>query len=196
MALDRVGAAWSLGETPAQLADAQALLLPGVGAFGDGMQSLQARDLVSPIQAHAARGKPILGICLGMQLLAEASEEFGFHPGLGLIKGRVRRLPELPGFRVPNIGWCDMRIRPGSSLLDAAGPDRAFYFVHSFYLDCSEKTDIVGWLEVGAERIVVAVERGLIFGAQFHPEKSQDAGLAVLAGFASLVASHSQALPR
>lgn len=186
-ALNRVGAAWNLAETPEQVARAGALLLPGVGAFADGMESLRIRGLVEPIKVHAAQRRPILGICLGMQLLAEASEEFGEHAGLGLIRGRVRRLPSAPGFRIPNIGWCDVNVRSGSRLLGDEADGRSFYFVHSYYFDCATETDVAGWLMVGAQRIPIALERGHIFGAQFHPEKSQDAGLAVLAKFAALV---------
>lgn len=185
-ALGRIGAAWNMAETTAQVASAGALLLPGVGAFGDGMKSLRARGLIEPIKAHAAAGRPILGICLGMQLLAEESEEFGTHEGLGLIKGRVRLLPAGPGFRVPNIGWCDVTRRDGASLLDADG--RAYYFVHSYYVDCADEADMAGWFTVGGKRIAAALERGHIYGAQFHPEKSQDAGLAMLARFAAIAA--------
>jgi glutamine amidotransferase len=186
-ALNRVGAAWTLAETPEQVARAGALLLPGVGAFADGMESLRVRGLVEPIKAHAAQGRPVLGICLGMQMLAERSEEFGEHDGLGLIRGHVRRLPSAPGFRIPNIGWCDVHVRPGARLFGAEADGRSFYFVHSYYFDCARETDVTGWLTVGAQRIPIALERGHIFGAQFHPEKSQDAGLAVLAKFAALV---------
>lgn len=186
-ALNRVGAAWTLAETPEQVARAGALLLPGVGAFADGMESLRVRGLIAPIKAHAAQARPILGICLGMQLLAETSEEFGEHAGLGLIRGRVRRLPAAAGFRIPNIGWCDVNVRPGTRLLGDEADGRSFYFVHSYYVDCATETDVAGWLTVGAQRIAIALERGAIFGAQFHPEKSQDAGLAVLAKYAAMV---------
>jgi imidazole glycerol-phosphate synthase subunit HisH len=194
-ALDRVGAAWTLGETPEHIARASALLLPGVGAFADGMESLRKRSLVEPIKAHAAQGRPILGICLGMQLLAEGSEEFGDHAGLGLIQGHVRRLPAAPGFRVPNIGWCDVQVRPGTRLLGSEAEGRSYYFVHSYFFDCADKNDIAGWLTVGLERISIALERGHIFGAQFHPEKSQDAGLGVLARFAAMVAQPGAIAP-
>lgn len=190
-ALGRIGAAWNMAETAVQVASAGALLLPGVGAFADGMQSLRARGLIEPIKAHAAAGRPILGICLGMQLLAEESEEFGTHEGLGLIKGRVRLLPAGPGFRVPNIGWCDVTVRNGAGLFDADG--HAYYFVHSFYVDCADESDIAGWFRVGGERITAALERSHIYGAQFHPEKSQDAGLAMLARFAGIAAKAAPA---
>jgi imidazole glycerol-phosphate synthase subunit HisH len=185
-ALGRVGAAWTLGETPEQIARAGALLLPGVGAFADGMDSLHKRGLIAPIKAHVAQGRPLLGICLGMQLLAEGSEEFGEHGGLGLIRGRVRRLRPAPGFRVPNIGWCDVHVRPESRLLGEGAEGRSYYFVHSYYFDCADATDVAGWLSVGADRIPIALERGRVFGAQFHPEKSQDGGLEMLDRFATL----------
>lgn len=188
-ALDRVGARWTVGGTPEEVGAAAALLLPGVGAFADGMDSLRQRGLVEPIRAHATSGRPILGICLGMQMLADYSEEFGNHEGLGLISGRVRRLPSVPGFRVPNIGWCDVHVPPGARLLDDQGDEaeRTFYFVHSYCLDCADPADASGWLDIAGNRLAIAVERGMIFGAQFHPEKSQDAGLKMLARFVSLV---------
>jgi len=188
-ALERIGVRWSLGNTPEDIGAAVALILPGVGAFADGMQSLRLRGLVEPIRSYAASGRPILGICLGMQMLADQSEEFGNHEGLGLISGQVRRLPSLPGFRVPNIGWCNVHVTPGARLLDNQKEEtsRTFYFVHSYYYECANPDDASAWLEIGRNRFAVALERNMIFGTQFHPEKSQEAGLEVLARFADLV---------
>lgn len=188
-ALDRIGVGWTIGDTPEDIGSAVALILPGVGAFADGMQSLRLRGLVEPIRTHAASGRPILGICLGMQMLSDYSEEFGHHEGLGLISGRVRRLPSLPGFRVPNIGWCNVQVTPGSRLLDNEGDEssRTYYFVHSYYYECANPDDASAWLDIGGNRFVVVLERNMIFGTQFHPEKSQEAGLGVLARFADLV---------
>ncbi len=187
-ALRRIGAPFRVAADPGVVRDAAALLLPGVGAFADAMAALRSHGLVEPIRAKAAAGTPVLGVCLGMQLLAEESEEFGRHEGLGLIRGRVLRLaPSRTGERVPNIGWCDVTPAPHASLYRAVQPGTAFYFVHSYHLACSDPGDVAAEMRYGAGNIAAAVEHGNIHGAQFHPEKSQDAGLSVLAAFAALV---------
>jgi imidazole glycerol-phosphate synthase subunit HisH len=185
-ALKRVGAQLRITTTPEEVGAAGALLLPGVGAFADGMQSLRKHGLIEPIRAVARAGRPVLGICLGMQLLAEASEEFGVHEGLGLLPGRVVRLPELEGLRVPNIGWCDLALARRARLFAGIEDGAAFYFVHSYHLACADAQDAVGTIGLGGARFAAAVERGNIYGAQFHPEKSQDVGLAFLANFVML----------
>ena len=182
-ALGHIGAEAKATCNPAEVEAADSLLLPGVGAFGDGMAALRQRGLVEPIRAQAAAGKPILGICLGMQLLASTSEEFGEHQGLGLIPGRVRRLRPQAGLRVPNIGWCGLQAKNDAQLFTGIPVDACFYFVHSYVIDCDAAEDCAGTLTFGADEEAVAVQRGRIFGAQFHPEKSQDAGLAVLDAF-------------
>ena len=164
---------------------ADALLLPGVGAFARAMAVLNEHGLVDSIRAAAADGVPVMGICLGMQLLAEESEEFGRHEGLGLIPGRVVRMdPRQSGERVPNIGWCDVTAAPGAILYREVEPGTAFYFVHSYVLECRTPSDVAASIRFGGREVTVAVQRGNIHGAQFHPEKSQDAGLSVLAAFA------------
>ena len=182
-ALQRVGVAASVSADPHSIRNASALLLPGVGAFGDGMASLHRNGLVEPIQAAAAAGTPILGICLGMQLLAEESEEFGRHKGLGLIRGRVVRMTPAAGEHVPNIGWCDLTPTRISTLYPAVKAETPFYFVHSYRLVCGDPIDETATIVFGGAPVTVGIERGNIFGAQFHPEKSQDAGLMVLAAF-------------
>jgi glutamine amidotransferase len=167
---------------------AGALVLPGVGAFADAMAELHARSLVEPIRAAAARGVPLMGICLGMQLLAEESNEFGRHAGLGLIPGRIVRLePSHPRERVPNIGWCDLTPNSDARLYRNVECGTAFYFVHSYVFHCADPADVAATIRFGDRPVVAAVQRGNIHGAQFHPEKSQDAGLAVLAAFSTLV---------
>lgn len=186
-ACNSIGVATTVTNDPAAIASASALLLPGVGAFADGMNSLRRHNLLQPIRNAAAAGVPILGICLGMQLLADASEEFGEHEGLGLIPGQVVRLqPRNPGERVPNIGWCDVSIGRRSQLFVEIEDRSAFYFVHSYYLRCANPNDSAGTIAFGGDEVCVAVERGNIFGAQFHPEKSQDAGLQFLCNFVQL----------
>jgi glutamine amidotransferase len=189
-AMRRISAPVEVTTDPAIVRKARALLLPGVGAFADGMAALRKHELIDPILEAANAGKPILGICLGMQLLAGASDEFGDHAGLGLIPGRVKKLPAVPGLRIPNIGWCDMDIRRDAALFAGVDNGAPFYFVHSFHLACAQPAYAVGTIAFGPSPVTVAVEHGNIFGAQFHPEKSQDVGLAFLANFAGHVTRH------
>jgi glutamine amidotransferase len=183
-AMKRIGASVEVTADAVAVRSARALLLPGVGAFADGVESLRRHDLIEPVLAAAAAGKPILGICLGMQLLADAGEEFGDHKGLGLLPGRVRKLPAGLG-RIPNIGWCDLTARPGARLFRGIEDRSSFYFVHSYHMNCACPSDATGTIVFGDTPVTVAVERDNIFGVQFHPEKSQDVGLAVLANFVS-----------
>lgn len=184
-AFARVGAPVQVTTDPGDVARAGAVVLPGVGAFGDGMVALRQHGLVEPLRRHALGArKPLLGICLGMQLLAEEGEEHGHHAGLGLIRGRVVRLrPDGPSCRVPNMGWCDVRPENPSALLFAGLGEDSFYFAHSYHVQCGEPADVAASIAYGAGRVTAALERGSLFGVQFHPEKSQDAGLRVLAAF-------------
>ena len=187
-ALRRIGAPATVNTEAAALRRAAALILPGVGAFGDGMAALDKHGLTAPIREAAAAGTPILGICHGKQLLAEVSEEFGEHRGLGLVPGRVVRLRPLHAAeRVPNIGWCDVHPLRPSALFAKVAPGTAFYHVHSFHLRCADPADAVAAIHFGGEAVTVGVERGNVYGVQFHPEKSQDGGLTVLADFAEQV---------
>lgn len=183
-AFERVGAPVRTASGAAGLAGAAAIVLPGVGAFGDGMASLREKGLVEPLQAAARSGVPLLGICLGMQLLAEESEEHGRHSGLGLVPGRVVQLKaDRPGYRVPNIGWCDVAApRPGVLFPDAYRP-QPFYFVHSYHLETPRPKLAAATIAFSGRPVVAAIEAGTVFGAQFHPEKSQDAGLDLLGNF-------------
>lgn len=161
-----------MARAPQDLADAAGVVLPGVGAFGDGMAALRRQGLVEALRRHAATGRPLLGICLGMQLLADSSEEHGLHAGLGIVPGRVRRLaPDDPSLRVPNIGWCDV---------DSA----SYYFAHGFHMVPDDPADAAQVFDYGGP-VVAAVRRGSVAGVQYHPEKSQDAGLEALAAFAA-----------
>ncbi len=182
-ALERIGAPLAVKAGPQEVKRAAAVLLPGVGAFGDGMASLAAQDLIEPLRRTAAAGTPLFGICLGMQLLAEASEEHGNHPGLGLVRGRVVRLSATdPAFRVPNIGWCDVvPTRPSTLFPDGAGG--TFYHVHSYRLEPADPAIITAAIAFSGSPVAVAIEQGNLFGVQFHTEKSQDAGLDLLAAF-------------
>ena len=185
-ALETVGIASGEATSPDALANARAIILPGVGAFGEAMRNLDARGFVEPIQRIAKSGEvPILGICLGMQLLATESNEHGLHRGLGLIPGRVLRLSERETRnRVPNVGWCRTQFIRDTSLFHEAPGSRSFYYVHSFHLEAKIETDIAAKVLLGHRDIVSAVERGNVAGTQFHPEKSQADGLDLLATWA------------
>ncbi|HYO62857.1 MAG TPA: imidazole glycerol phosphate synthase subunit HisH [Pyrinomonadaceae bacterium] len=161
---------------------AEALVLPGVGAFAACMAGLRERGFDGLVRERAAEGTPLLGVCVGMQMLFDESEEFGTTQGLGLLRGRVRRF-DAP-LLVPHVGWNQVRFRPDPHRL-AEGLDREtyFYFVHSFYCDAEDPQDVAGETEYGA-RYASVVARGNVCGVQFHPEKSQAAGLRLLGNFA------------
>ena len=184
-ALARVRAPVEVVREAAGLGRASAIILPGVGAFGDGMAGLRERGLVAPLREAARKGTPLLGICLGMQLLVEESEEHGRHEGLGLLPGRVHRLAaDQPGFRVPNMGWCDVAVpRPGALFPDPARRE-SFYFVHSYFVD-TRPENVTAVIEFSGRSVAAALEAQNICGVQFHPEKSQDAGLDLLARWVS-----------
>jgi glutamine amidotransferase len=163
---------------------ATALVLPGVGAFRDGMAALRERGLIEPIQRAAGRGVPTIGICLGMQFLADKSEEHGSHAGLGLVSGTVELLEaDPPNCRVPNIGWSEVTAKKPGVLFGAGAVHSHFYFLHSYHLRPTDPSVVAATFPFGANSIVAAIESGPIFGIQFHPEKSQDAGLDLLVRF-------------
>lgn len=187
-AFRRVGAEVQIVQRPEDIVRAPAVIVPGVGAFGDGMRALRDQGLVEPLRDHARRGKPLLGICLGMQLLAEAGEEYGHHEGLGLLPGRVVKLrPADASARVPNMGWCDVRHHKPGGLFVNVPDGEAFYFAHSYHVQAADPRDVVATIQYGGQELVAAVQRGSLFGVQFHPEKSQDGGLNVLEAFARMV---------
>jgi glutamine amidotransferase len=187
-ALERVGATAAVTSDPALLDRAQGVALPGVGAFGDGMEHLRARQLVEPVLRQVERAKPLLGICLGMQLLFDESEEMGQHRGLGLLPGRVVRFPD-GELKIPHIGWNQLQMGRGHTGMDLLAGMRQgahAYFVHSYYVAPEDPADVLATTEYGVEFASV-VGRGQIWGAQFHPEKSQEVGLRLLQNFARLV---------
>jgi glutamine amidotransferase len=191
-AFERLRCAPAIVRSPDDLHKNRAIVLPGVGAFGDGMKALKEKKLVEPLQVAARAGKPMLGLCLGMQLLADSSEEYGHHEGLGLIHGQVVRLAPGLGDRVPNIGWCGVEARPGARLFRNLPPLTPFYFVHSFHLRCTDAAHSAASIRFGGAVVTVAIEYGNIFGLQCHPEKSQDAGLGVLDAFLTLALRENQ----
>jgi glutamine amidotransferase len=182
-AFEIVGGEVVISAASGVISTADAIVLPGVGAFADGMSVLDKRNLISPLRHASKSGIPILGICLGMQLLAGRSEEGGSHEGLGLIEGDCIRLePGQTTDRVPNIGWCDIKPVNRSILFNEENSTGSYYFAHSYYLDCDEKIKTAS-IEFGGGYITAAIEYNNIFGVQFHPEKSQDFGLDILSAF-------------
>lgn len=180
-ALVAAGAEVTLTDDSAVILAADKVVLPGVGAFGDGMAGLQQRGLVEVIQKLVQEGKPLLGICLGMQLLFESSEEMGEYRGLGLLPGRVVRFPAQAGLKVPQIGWNQvLPVWISKLLYDLPGGSYA-YFNHSYYC-AAQPEDTLGMTEYGLPFPSV-VGRGRLYGAQFHPEKSQAMGMQILRNF-------------
>lgn len=170
---------------PAELLAADRVILPGVGAFGDAMKRLHALGLVEVIQRIAESGTPFLGICLGLQLLFEKSEESRGVPGLGLLKGEILRLPDAPGLKVPHIGWNSLKYPNPGRLFRGVPEDSYVYFVHSYYLKAQEQDIVTATAEYGT-LVHASVESGNIFACQFHPEKSSEAGLTILENFLSI----------
>lgn len=164
---------------------ADKVVLPGVGAFGDAMNRLHSYGLVDTIRAVADAGKPFLGICLGLQLLFERSEESPGIEGLGLLKGEIVRIPESEGLKIPHMGWNSIDIREGSRLFEGIHTQSYVYFVHSYYLKAQNPDDVAATTYYST-LIHAAVEHGNIFACQFHPEKSSDTGLRILKNFADL----------
>lgn len=184
-ALEHVGARAAIGADPDQVRAADGLILPGVGAFPRAMERIRATGLDELIAERAAAGTPILGICLGLQLLFERSEELGGAEGLGLLPGPVTAL-DAPGLKVPHIGWAPLRWERESRLAAGIDSETPFYFVHSF-APRPAAADLLGSAEYGS-RFACAAERHNVFGVQFHPEKSSAAGLALLANFTGICA--------
>jgi len=165
---------------------ASALVLPGVGAFGEAIANLRERRLVEPIRdAVLNRGIPLMGICLGMQLLADVSEERGSHKGLSLIPGEVRRVPVSEGFRLPHIGWNSVEVRKNHPFLTDIQNGDAFYFVHSYHFECDSE-HVAAITNHGCD-VVAAVQKGRIFATQFHPERSHVCGLTLIRNFVEFV---------
>jgi glutamine amidotransferase len=185
-ALAAVGADAKVVLDPAESEGAKGLVLPGVGAFGDGMKALESHGWPAALASAVDAGTPLLGLCLGMQLLATSSSEYGEHDGLGLIPGRVVRIPAAPGLRVPHVGWNTVTVDRPSPLLDGLPAEPTFYFVHSYHLLPEEDDDLLATTDYG-QPLAACIQRGPVYGCQFHPEKSQRDGLALLANFARIV---------
>lgn len=187
-ALEALGHDFSVSDSPEDIAAASTVIVPGVGAFGVAMNQLEATGQADAIREAAVQGRRVIGICLGMQLLADQSEEFGMHRGLGLIRGEVRHLPEPringeEATRIPNIGWRRVQAAEASSLAHTLGASAYFYFVHSYGFYCADARDAAATIDVNGATIAVIVGRGNVWGFQFHPEKSGPNGLALLNRF-------------
>jgi imidazole glycerol-phosphate synthase subunit HisH len=183
-ALMAVGDQAVISEDPEVVRHSDRLILPGVGAFGDAMSNLKQAGLDLAIRDAVAEGKPLLGLCLGLELLFSESEEFGRHEGLNLIPGHVRKFEET-ALRVPHVGWNQIESLRPDPLLENLPDGSYFYFVHSFFVEPDRSDDALAWTNYGGPFCSIARHEN-VWGAQFHPEKSQDAGKRLLRNFLDL----------
>lgn len=181
--IKRAGAEPVLVSTPEEVLSSERVLLPGIGAFDEGMARLANQDLIAPLQEFAASGRPLFGICLGMQLLLDGSEE-GDAPGLGLIPGRSVRFVGAEGLRVPHMGWNTVVPRHDDPLIDALPDDSRFYFVHSYRVVPDRAEDELAMTDYGG-RFASMIRAKNVMGAQFHPEKSHAFGMTIMRNFAA-----------
>lgn len=190
-ALEAVGGCVRVSDDPDVVRRAERLVLPGVGAFGAGMEALRRRGLDEATREAAGRGAPLLGICLGMQFLFEESEEMGRHAGLGLLPGRVVRFPDVAldpdgrPLKVPHMGWNEIVHDGHHPLLAGVAAGAHAYFVHSYYCQPAERECILAWADYGG-LFAAVVGRGRVYGIQFHPEKSHRVGLGILRNFVTM----------
>jgi glutamine amidotransferase len=194
-ALEECGADnFNVSDSPCQIKSADKIILPGVGSYKEGMDGLRSRGLVEPLVQHGYLNKPILGICLGMQLLATSGEEYGLHDGLNLIPGVIKKIPSIDNDKikrkVPIVGWRNLNFQSNEfdPLFKEIRTDDEFYFVHSysFCTNDSGAGNILASYESHGEKIVAAISLKLIYGLQFHPEKSGIAGLKIISNFVNL----------
>lgn len=185
---ERVGVAAEITRDPERIAAAAGVVLPGVGAFGACVENLTEYGLVDPVRAAIDSGRPFLGICVGLQLLFEESEEYGPVRGLGVLAGRCRRFPHSddPDYRVPHMGWNQLDAKVPSPLLDGIADGAYVYFVHSYYAESDDAAVVAASTTYGVE-FVASVARDNLYGCQFHPEKSQAVGLKILDNFGRIV---------
>jgi len=185
--LEKAGAVPKITSSPADILSADAVVLPGVGAFDPAMQHIRERKLETTVQDAIATGKPFLGICVGMQMLFESSEE-GIEPGLAIIKGKVRRFQTEPNITIPQMGWNQLELKQNQlSLWSNLPADPYLYFVHSYYADPEDKSVDAAMVTHGTQTITAAIARDNLMAVQFHPEKSSDNGLQILSNFVTLV---------
>lgn len=184
-AFDFIGAESIITDNPETIKNCDKILLPGVGSFGDAMESMNAKNLVEVIKAEALSGKPFLGICLGLQLLFEESEESPDVKGLGIFKGKIKKFSTDMGLKIPHIGWNSLEIKQKDTLFKGIPENSYVYFVHSYYLHAENENEIATVTNYGID-FHSAVGKDNIFATQFHPEKSGDVGLQILRNFASM----------
>ena len=184
-ALQKLGADVVITKDADTILNADKVILPGVGAFGDAMANLKKYDLVSVIKQVVEREIPFLGICLGLQLLFERSDETPGVEGLGILKGEVLRIPEYEDLKIPHMGWNSLHLQNNGRLFEGLSEESYVYFVHSYYLKAEEPEIVKATAEYGVT-IHASVEKGNVFACQFHPEKSSDVGLQILKNFVEL----------
>lgn len=184
-ALIRVGADPVVTRDAKVITQADKVILPGVGAFGEAMEKLKSFDLIDPIYKVVEQGTPFLGICLGLQLLFEYSEEKEGCKGLSLLKGGIKRIPDAPGLKVPHMGWNSLKVTENAKLFRNLPENPYVYFVHSYYLQAEDPAIVAATTEYGVS-IHASVEKDNLFACQFHPEKSGETGLAILKNFVEL----------
>ena len=181
-ALDYLGAESEITQDKSKILSASHVILPGVGSFGDAMNSMEERGLVETVKRAAVSGKPFLGICLGLQLLFESSDESVGVEGLGLLNGRIVEIPKDKGLKVPHIGWNSVFLNKSDGIFKGIDEQSYFYFVHSFYLTGADNDVVAATTQYGVN-IQCAVQKGNLCATQFHPEKSGKTGLKVLKNF-------------
>ena len=184
-ALQYLGQETVVSRDPQVLLGADKVILPGVGSFGDAMENLHNYGLVPVIHQIVEKGTPFLGICLGLQLLFESSDETPGVEGLGILKGKILRIPPSPGLKIPHMGWNSIQINPASRLLKGIEEGAYVYFVHSYYLQAENEADVAATTDY-VVNIHAAAEHENIFATQFHPEKSGEIGLRILKNFIEL----------
>ncbi|MEQ9354307.1 imidazole glycerol phosphate synthase subunit HisH [Coleofasciculus chthonoplastes] len=185
--LENAGATTKITDVAAEIEQADAVVLPGVGSFDPAVQHLRSRGLEEPIKRVIANGKPFLGICLGLQILFEGSEE-GKEPGLGIIPGKVRRFQPEPDIRIPHMGWNHLEFtQPDCPLWMQLSENPQVYFVHSYYVEPVDPTIRAATVTHGSQQITAAIARDNMMAVQFHPEKSSTAGLQILSNFVTLL---------
>lgn len=184
-AVQRLGEETSVTRDRDEILKADKVILPGVGAFGDAMEKLRGYGLEKVIREVVDKGIPLLGICLGLQLLFETSEEGAGVNGLGILPGRIVKIPERQGLKVPHIGWNSLRFPSQGTLFRGINEEAYVYFVHSYYLQAQEEEIVKATTEYGV-KIHASIEKGNVFACQFHPEKSSEVGLKILENFISV----------